>query len=265
MLSYGVTSRGSSAIGITPAACTMAREVDCLESRNPADNYRLESSMFLKKPFRRHYSFYIAAVPGLLALAAAFSYSVPYAYTVGANVFFLVYIVTVFLQLPVLTADYLKKNARGADIPVSIIFVITVAVICVAFLSVFELIASSKNPSPFALVFSLVSIPLGWFTIHMMTALHYAHLYWFAGDAGEADGNRSSTPHGGLDFPGKTQPTGWDFLYFSTVIGMTAQTADTGITTTPMRRAVLLHSIVSFFFNTVIVAAAVNVAVSIGH
>lgn len=137
--------------------------------------------------------------------------------------------------------------------------------ICIALLSVFELIASSKSPSPSALTLTLISIPLGWFTIHMMTALHYAHLYWFAGDAGKTDGNKSPAPHGGLGFPGKTQPSGWDFLYFSTIIGMTAQTADTEVTTTPMRRAVLLHSVVSFFFNTVIVAAAVNVAVSIGH
>ncbi|TAN12208.1 MAG: DUF1345 domain-containing protein, partial [Rhizobiaceae bacterium] len=163
------------------------------------------------------------------------------------------------------TTAYLKKNARRGDIPVSIIFAITIAVICVALLSVFELIASSKSPSPFALALSLASIPLGWFTIHTMAALHYAHLYWFAGDAGKAGGKGSPTPHGGLDFPGKAEPAGWDFLYFSTVIGMTAQTADTGITTTPMRRAVLLHSVVSFFFNTVIVAAVVNVAVSIGH
>ncbi|HVW56062.1 MAG TPA: DUF1345 domain-containing protein [Rhizobiaceae bacterium] len=221
--------------------------------------------MALKKPFKRHYSFYIAFILGLIAFAISLFYQRPLAYTIGANVFFLAYLIAVFLQLPALTAAYLKKNARRTDIPVSINFAITVAVICVAFLSVFELIASSKNPSPFALVFSLVSIPLGWLTIHAMAALHYAHLYWFAGDAGKADGNKSPAPHGGLDFPGQTQPAGWDFLYFATVIGMTAQTADTDITTTPMRRAVLLHSIVSFFFNTVIVASAVNVAVSIGH
>ena len=222
-------------------------------------------TMLLKTPLRRHSTFYIAAVPGVLAFVAAFFYFRSLAYTIGSDVFFLVYIVTVFLQLSLMTANYLKKNARRADIPVSIIFAITLAVICVALLSVFELIASSKSPSPLALVLSLASIPLGWFTIHMMAALHYAHLYWFAGDAGNADGNKPAKPHGGLGFPGGTQPSGWDFLYFSMVVGMTAQTADTEITTTPMRRAVLLHSVVSFFFNTVIVAAAVNVAVSIGH
>jgi len=48
------------------------------------------------------------------------------------------------------------------------------------------------------------------------------------------------------------------------VIGMTAQTADTAITTSQMRLVVLVHSVLSFFFNTVIVAAAVNLAVSLG-
>ena len=43
---------------------------------------------------------------------------------------------------------------------------------------------------------------------------------------------------------------------------MTAQTSDTAITTTGMRRFNLLHGIVSFFFNTVLVAVSVNVAVS---
>lgn len=46
---------------------------------------------------------------------------------------------------------------------------------------------------------------------------------------------------------------------------MTAQTSDTAITSTAMRRINLIHAIVSFFFNTVLVAAAVNVAVSLGQ
>jgi uncharacterized membrane protein len=47
------------------------------------------------------------------------------------------------------------------------------------------------------------------------------------------------------------------------VIGMTAQTADVNITKTNMRKLTLIHAIASFFFNTVLVAAAVNVAVSL--
>lgn len=97
-----------------------------------------------------------------------------------------------------------------------------------------------------------------------MAALHYAHVYWMDGDAIDAE-TKKKIPVGGLDFPGGKRPEGWDFLYFATVIGMTAQTADTAITTSHMRRVVLVHSILSFFFNTVIVAAVVNLAVSLGN
>ena len=47
------------------------------------------------------------------------------------------------------------------------------------------------------------------------------------------------------------------------IVGMTAQTSDTAITTTEMRKMNLLHAIVSFFFNTVLVAAVVNAAVAL--
>ncbi|WP_296737353.1 DUF1345 domain-containing protein [Mesorhizobium sp.] len=95
------------------------------------------------------------------------------------------------------------------------------------------------------------------------TDLPLRMIYWMDGDEVDA-ATKKKMPVGGLEFPGGKRPEGWDFLYFSTVIGMTAQTADTGITTTHMRRVVLLHSILSFFFNAVILAAAVNLAVSLG-
>ncbi|MGE8585658.1 MAG: DUF1345 domain-containing protein, partial [Agrobacterium tumefaciens] len=91
-----------------------------------------------------------------------------------------------------------------------------------------------------------------------MTALHYAHLYW---RPETVDGKRKH--RGGMDFPATKEPCGYDFLYFAVVIGMTAQTSDVAVTTTPMRKVTLLHSIVSFFFNTVLVAAAVNAAVAL--
>ncbi|HTN62878.1 MAG TPA: DUF1345 domain-containing protein, partial [Devosia sp.] len=68
---------------------------------------------------------------------------------------------------------------------------------------------------------------------------------------------------GGLDFPSGDEPGGLSFLYFSYVIGMTAQVADVSITSREMQRLVLLHGIFSFFFNTVIVAAMVNIVVSL--
>jgi uncharacterized membrane protein len=221
--------------------------------------------MILKRPFGRHVPFYIAAMAGVIAFSVSLVFSAPLASTVGANVFFVAYIGLVLTDMPLLTADYLRKNARKTDLPVQLIFVVTLAVICIAVFGLFQVVNDSPDPRPLRLAFSLAAIPLGWFTVHLMTALHYAHLYWLPGDMTGKEEGKKKAPHGGLDFPGDTPPEGWDFLYFSTVIGMTAQTADTGITSPAMRRAVLLHGVVSFFFNTVIVAAAVNVAVSLGN
>ena len=218
-----------------------------------------------KMPLHRHMQFAVSAGVGMVALLVALLLHAPLAYSIGANAFFAAYIVLVLTQMPHLSAVYLSRNARATDQPVTVIFIVTLIVVGVATFSLFQLINSKDSAGAAALIFALASIPLGWFTIHAMTALHYAHVFWMD-DPQTASKSKpeKKMPVGGLDFPGTERPQGWDFLYFATVIGMTAQTADTGIRTTQMRRIVLLHSIVSFFFNTVIVAAAVNLAVSMG-
>jgi len=51
-----------------------------------------------------------------------------------------------------------------------------------------------------------------------------------------------------------------DFVYFSFVIGTTAQVSDVQVLTSRLRRLILVHSVVSFFFNTVLLALAINLA-----
>jgi uncharacterized membrane protein len=213
----------------------------------------------------RHLQFISAAVCGMIAAAIAGVIEIRLAFPVGSNVAFAVYGALVVREMPRLTADYLSKRARAADLPVLLIFVITATVVAAALLSLFQLINSKGDPHPFEMTFGLLAIPLGWFTIHAMTALHYAHVFWIDDEETDSGGkSKDRKPVGGLEFAGKERPEGWDFLYFSTTVGMTSQTSDTQVSTTQMRRIVLLHSIVSFFFNTVIMAAAVNFAVSLG-
>ncbi|MBZ9808020.1 DUF1345 domain-containing protein [Mesorhizobium sp. BR1-1-9] len=216
-----------------------------------------------RTPMHRHMLFAVSACVGVFALLMALLLHAPLAYSIGANAFFAAYVTLVVAQMPKFTGTYLSKNARATDQPVLVIFAVTLVVVGVALVSLFLLINQKDKGHPIELTFALLSIPLGWFTIHAMAALHYAHVYWMDGDLVDA-GTKKKIPVGGLLFPGDKRPEGWDFLYFSTVIGMTAQTADTNISTTHMRRVVLVHSILSFFFNTVIVAAAVNLAVSLG-
>jgi uncharacterized membrane protein len=217
----------------------------------------------IKPPMQRHMLFAVSACFGVVALIVALLFHASLAYSIGANAFFATYVILVVAQMPKFTGRYLSKNARATDQPVLVIFAVTLVVVGVATFSLFQLINQKDSAHPVELAFALLSIPLGWFTIHAMAALHYAHVYWMDGDAVDAE-TKKKIPVGGLLFPGDKRPEGWDFLYFSAVIGMTAQTADTNISTTHMRCVVLVHSILSFFFNTVIVAAAVNLAVSLG-
>ena len=103
-----------------------------------------------------------------------------------------------------------------------------------------------------ALVLAMLTITLSWATVHTSFALHYAHDYY------------DNTP-GGLQFPSgdKTDHADyWDFVYFSFVIGMTAQVSDVGITDKIIRRTATVHGIISFVYNTALVALMVNIAAS---
>ncbi|MBI1621752.1 DUF1345 domain-containing protein [Aquamicrobium sp. cd-1] len=68
-----------------------------------------------------------------------------------------------------------------------------------------------------------------------------------------------------MKFPGHATPGGADSVYYPFVIGMCAQTSDIEVSSSKIRPSVLVHSVVSFFFNTVLVAAAVNAAVTLSN
>jgi uncharacterized membrane protein len=212
----------------------------------------------------RHMPFYVAAASGAAVLLLAYWLAPQIAVTAAANAFFLIYLVLTGLNLPTLTADFLREHAEGADEPAWLIFAVTFGAVVVAIGSLFLLVNEGGAPAALDLTLSLASVGLGWLMIHTMAALHYAHRYWRPNEPSEGEGKGGGAPGGGLDFPGDADPGAYDFLYFSFVTGMTAQTSDIAITNTAMRKLNLLHAVVSFFFNTVLVAAAVNLAVSLG-
>jgi uncharacterized membrane protein len=106
---------------------------------------------------------------------------------------------------------------------------------------------------PPELIFATLTVALSWMAVHTAFALNYAHDYY-----------RGNKP-GGLQFPSGDHDEHadyWDFVYFSFVIGMTAQVSDVGITDKTIRRTVTAHGIISFVFNTALLALMVNIAAS---
>ena len=92
-----------------------------------------------------------------------------------------------------------------------------------------------------------------WLLVHFVFALHYAHEFYVPG---RADGDVKE----GLKFSGSAMPDYWDFLYFSLVVGTTFQTSDTEVISRSMRRVVMVHGLLSFIFNTAVIALTVNMA-----
>jgi uncharacterized membrane protein len=95
-----------------------------------------------------------------------------------------------------------------------------------------------------------ITVVLSWLFAHTVFAVHYAHDYY--NDLAE-----HRPP--GLGFPEENEdPDYWDFLYFSFVVGMTAQVSDVQVLTQRWRRLVLAHGLLSFLFNTVVLALSIN-------
>jgi len=104
-----------------------------------------------------------------------------------------------------------------------------------------------------ALAAGIAAVALGWFLIHTMFTFRYAHLFYY-------DSDQDGTAQRGLTFPGTKEPDDYDFAYFSFVIGMTFQVSDVQITDPGVRSVVLMHGIISFAYNTTILALVVNLA-----
>jgi uncharacterized membrane protein len=171
---------------------------------------------------------------------------------IGWDIFIAIYLLLVYTMVVRSGLAHIKRNAIMQD---DGRFLILLVVAFGAFASiaaiVFELGASHHSVPELTL--ATVTIALSWAAVHTVFALHYAHEFY-----------RGAKP-GGLQFPsGDTHENAdyWDFVYFSFVIGMTAQVSDVGITDKIIRRTATVHGIISFVYNTALVALMVNIAAS---
>jgi uncharacterized membrane protein len=211
----------------------------------------------------RHRGFYIAIGLGLLAGLLTLPFASGMALAVGVNVFFAAYLAVAAIESRKLTAQFLRQHADEQDAPAPVILLVMAGAVAVSAVSLFMVLMGDKGSMPLPLGLGVASVVLGWFAIHTMWAMHYAFEYYSSTAGHPAKGKKGFA--GGLEFPGGEEPDGMSFVYFSYVIGMTAQTSDTDVTSNAMRRIVTMHGVFSFFFNTVLVAAAVNIVVSLAN
>jgi uncharacterized membrane protein len=176
---------------------------------------------------------------------------------IGWNVLAWLYLGWVAVVLRRADSGHIKRLALAqADSATTVLAIVVVAAVTSLVAVVFELIAAkAAGPHHIAphLAFAFVTVLGSWLLLPTLFALTYAAAYY------------GPEPDQGLAFPGaaaKFEPDHTDFLYFSYTIAVTAQTSDVAVTTRAMRRLVIFQSVLSFVFNTTILAFAINAAAS---
>ena len=174
-------------------------------------------------------------------------------------VFGLVYLLQGLALMLTADADSIEQRARHEDEGADIILLLIVLAAATSFAAVVMALAGAAGKGPDRLGVALTGggIAIAWLLIHTAFALHYAHRYYIVAHG------RHNTKDAPLDFPGRQTPVYVDFLYFSFTVGATSQTSDVALLTTEMRGLVLLHGVVSFLFNTTLLALTVNIAASL--
>lgn len=171
------------------------------------------------------------------------------------NAFALSMIVLNWILFFTTTNEELCEVVKKQDDGLKVIFVIVLLATCFSVFSTL-ILSTTKFGSDFDRIYhmliTLSPVLLSWILLHTIFVVRYAHLYH---DHNEL---QTGSDIGGIIFPSKTEPDYLDFAYFSFVIGMTFQVSDVVISSSVIRRFVLMHSIISFAFNTIIVALTIN-------
>ena len=195
----------------------------------------------------------VAVVTGLvLPTSLAFSARTALAWSAGG----LAYLAIAAALMSSCTADDIHARAQREDEARYVFFGLILMASALSFIAVFTLIGDAKTltggEKAAHIALAAVTVIVSWLITQVVFTLHYAHEFYMVRAGGDAAR--------GLRFPDDNLPDYWDFFYFTTSIGATSQTSDVAVTSKRVRHMVTFQAILSFGFNTTIVALAINLA-----
>lgn len=153
------------------------------------------------------------------------------------------------------TAKQIRAQAKVQDENRVVIFSIVLIATLAGLIAVILLIITKtedSSQSELKIPIAIAGMFLSWLLIHTTFTLRYAHIFY---------GNHREKPEinvGGLEFPKDDKPDYMDFAYFSFNVGMTFQVSDIEVTSKRLRKLVLLHSLISFIYATIMIAITIN-------
>src|ERR1700761_15733 len=190
------------------------------------------------------------------------SFSVPAAALIVWIAFALAIIILDWVIILKAHPKEIRKIAKLQDSSRALIFVFVIVASIASLGAMIFLLKSTKGQSDEIvtghILLGMASVVVSWWLVHTLFTMRYAHMYY---DTDTDDGK--TRPYGGLQFPEETEPDYLDFVYFSFVIGMTFQVSDVEISDRDIRRLAWMHGLISFAFNTAIVALSINIISSL--
>ncbi|MFC4311246.1 DUF1345 domain-containing protein [Steroidobacter flavus] len=171
---------------------------------------------------------------------------------VSWNVGVLMFLTLVFRFMTRLSAAQISERYQEEDETAPVILIISVLAALLAMVSIVAFLSMIDQVSPteksLRLALAAGTVINAWMLIPTMFTLHYADMFY------------STAPDARpLRFPDTQTPAFWDFAYFSFTIAAACQTADVSTTPGPIRKVLIVHSVLSFFFNVAILGFAINV------
>lgn len=157
--------------------------------------------------------------------------------------------------------EVMHRDAHVQDSSRTLVFLFALFAAVASLFAIVILMKNSKTTDQGQLtmhiLLSLACVVSSWLLVHSIFTFRYAHFFYC--DLEKDDDDDRSVDPGGLEFPKENKPDYIDFTYFSFVIGMTFQVSDVQISSREIRRLALLHGLLAFAFNTVIVALSINI------
>jgi len=196
---------------------------------------------------------------GLLAGLATVALSIPLAWQyrglLGWCVGIAVYLLLAWWLCARFDSKRTRARAQAQDEPSAVLFLMmllaTLACVAAIVIMMQQLRSLSGIERTLHIVLSMAALGASWLFIQTMFAFRYAHRYYQEEKLNERNG-------AGLRFPGDLEPDYFDFLYYAHVVGMTSQVSDVQVTSREMRRLTMVHGVLSFGFNMLILALSIN-------
>ena len=208
---------------------------------------------WIRDEFESHRAFHIAFLTGEALWLLTPGLHPALRALLAADMFFVIFIALMMSLALRLDAEGLKRRAeRRQRTGMGLITTLTFFAMLLSLWAIFLLLNHPTAEGRWFPALAVMSVPLAWGMTHILAAYHYASIYYTAEPGGE--------PARGMMFGGEDEPDALDLLYQAFMVGAAAS-SDVAVSSRQMRRAVMVHSLASFAYNTVLIAIAVNAAI----